>query len=413
MKYRNSRNTRGAGESHSSPSASRFHQNRRGGRFGGNRGGKFGGRSFSKHIDPSRFIKKAVVVEEQEVFKPEHLFADFAIDPRLKAAIAAKGYKEPTPIQDKSIPHILRGTDIVGVANTGTGKTAAFLIPLIHKALVSHSEKVLIIVPTRELAQQIDMEFRAFTPFMNMRAVCCVGGMSIGNQIAGLSRKPRFIIGTPGRLRDLVEHKRIDLQSFGTVVLDEADRMLDMGFIIDVKFMIAQMKAERHTLLFSATMSDEIRNLIQSFLKEPVSISVKVTDTCQSIDQDVVKVALGQNKLDILAALLRKPGYDKVLVFGKTKHGVEKLAYTLNGLGFLAESIHGNKSQSQRQRALDSFKAHKTKILVATDVAARGLDISGISHVINYDVPATYEDYVHRIGRTGRAGKKGQALTFI
>jgi len=381
---------------------------------GGNRGPRRSpGGGFSKHIDVSKFINKAVITEKMPHFVPEHSFTDFLIDNRLKTTIATKGYYVPTPIQDKIIPYILRGSDVVGIANTGTGKTAAFLIPLINKVLGAPREKVLIVVPTRELAQQIEAEFIGFAKHMNMWAVCTVGGANIVSQMRALQRPYNFLIGTPGRLRDLIDRRKINLREFSTVVLDEADRMLDMGFITDVKFMIAQMSAKRHTLFFSATMSKEIESLIKTFLNNPVTISVKTGDTAQNVDQDVIRVPVGKNKLDVLVDLLKTPELDKVLIFGKTKHGVQRLAETLVQKGFAAEAIHGNKSQNQRVKALSLFKAHHVKILVATDVAARGLDINGISHVINYDIPATYEDYVHRIGRTGRAGKKGRALTFV
>ncbi len=372
---------------------------------------------MGQHIDVSRFINKSVITEQVEHFVPDHAFTDFHISDDLKKNIVKKGYTTPTPIQDKAIPHILRGSDLVGIANTGTGKTAAFLIPLINKVLMSRNsplpERILVVVPTRELAQQIESELKAFTPHLNMFGVCCVGGASMGFQISSLNRPHSFIIGTPGRLRDLIDRKSINLARYGTVVLDEADRMLDMGFIADIKYMIAKMPAQRHTLFFSATMSPEIKALIKDFLKEPVMISVKTSETSSQVEQDVVRIPAGKNKIDILQDLLVQPGFDKVLIFGRTKHGVEKLAKELKLRGFSAESIHGNKTQGQRQKALSLFKDHHAKILVATDVAARGLDIAGVSYVINFDIPGTYDDYVHRIGRTGRAGKRGKALTFI
>jgi len=380
-------------------------------RSSGNRGGgrRFGG----QRIDISKFINKAVVTEEQQNYTPEHSFTDFLIDPRLKTTIATKKYYVPTPIQDKIIPHILRGTDVVGIANTGTGKTAAFLIPLINKVLMAPREKVLIIVPTRELAQQIEEEFRAFSAHMNMWSVSCIGGASITYQMKCLARPYNFLIGTPGRLKDLIDRKKVNLQEFNTVVLDEADRMLDMGFINDIKMIVASMPTKHHTLFFSATMSREIEGLVHTFLHAPVTISVKTGDTSHTIDQDVVRVPAGKNKFDVLCDLLNQPGFDKVLIFGQTKHGVQRLSEQLVKSGFTAEAIHGNKSQGQRQKALKVFKEHHVKILVATDVAARGLDIAGVSHVINFEIPATYDDYVHRIGRTGRGGAKGRALTFV
>ncbi len=390
----------------------------RGNRFGApgrSGGGRFGGRGFKggQRIDISRFINKAIVTEEAGHYVPEHSFTSFLIDERLKQNILTKGYTEPTPIQDRIIPYILKGNDVVGIANTGTGKTAAFLIPLINKIIVSPKEQVLVVVPTRELALQINDELKGFAKNLKIFSVCCVGGASIGRQISELRYQNSFIIGTPGRLKDLIERKHINLAHFKTAVLDEADRMLDMGFVNDMRYMLSKMPAERHTLFFSATVSRAIDGLIKEFLREPITISVKTQDTPKSVDQDIIRVAQNTTKLDVLHDLLVKPEFNKVLIFGRTKHGVEKLSKTLFERGFKAESIHGNKNQARRQRSLAMFKEGKTQVLVATDVAARGLDIVGVSHVINFDIPATYDDYVHRIGRTGRAGKKGKALTFV
>lgn len=365
------------------------------------------------YIDPARFINKAVITEEIERFVPEHSFVDFDVDHKLKKNILAKGYSTPTPIQDKSIPHILHGSDIVGIANTGTGKTAAFLVPLINKVIFNPQENVIILVPTRELAVQIEQEFRDFTKGLRIGAVCCIGGANINRQIALLRYRNNFIIGTPGRVKDLIQRKCIDLSKFNTVVLDEADRMLDMGFINDMRFLMSQLPRKRQTLFFSATLSRDIEHLIREFTREPVSISVKTGDTSKNVDQDVIKIKSGETKLDILESLLAQPEYSKVLIFGRTKHGVERISKLLSYKGFKVESIHGNKNHSRRQRSLELFKSNRVQALVATDVAARGLDISSVSHVINFDLPATYEDYVHRIGRTGRADKRGKALTFI
>lgn len=380
---------------------------------GGNRGGGKRPRFSGQSIDVSRFINKAVITEEMPHFSPEHTFKDFIIDERLKTNILKKGYLLPTPIQDRAIPHVLKGTDLVGIANTGTGKTAAFLIPLIDQVLKKPKECILIIVPTRELAIQIEDEFKGFTPGLKLFSVSCVGGAPISKQIRELRYHNHFVIGTPGRLKDLVERKMIRLETFHTIVLDEADRMLDMGFIADMRLVMSKMPKDRQTLFFSATMSREIEVLIKEFLTDPVSISVKTGDTSKSVDQDVVRIGRGTNKLDILHDLLNEKDFSKVLVFGKTKHGVEKLGKELIARGFKAESIHGDKNQSRRQHALDLFKKNHLQVLVATDVAARGIDVSDITHVINFDIPATYEDYVHRIGRTGRAGKRGKALTFV
>ena len=385
---------------------------------------RFGGRGFASRrpasrrpaqarIDVSRYINKAVITEKVEVFVPEHKFADFEIDARLKKNIISKGYVDPTPIQDRSIPHLLRGEDVVGIANTGTGKTAAFLIPLVNKHIVDHDQRILIIVPTRELAQQIADELAGFSRGMPIYSAICVGGVGIFGQIKDLRRRPAFVIGTPGRLKDLLERGELNLDSFNSVVLDEADRMLDMGFVHDMREILSLLPEPRHTLFFSATLSPEIKRLVGEFLHAPVHISVKTQETASSIEQDVVRVPQGTNKFDVLCDMVKEPEFNKVLVFGRTKHGVERLAKQLGERGFRAESIHGNKTQNHRQRALDLFKRDHVRILVATDVAARGLDISDVSHVINYELPGSHEDYIHRIGRTGRAGKKGKALTFI
>lgn len=372
-----------------------------------------GRRNTGSYIDVAKFVNKAVITEEVEKFVPQNTFPDFNLQPLLKKNIEAKGYLNPTPIQDRAIPHIMRGEDIVGIANTGTGKTAAFLIPLINQIIQDPRRKALIVVPTRELANQIDEELRAFAKASSLFSVLCIGGAGIGKQMSELGHRHHFVIGTPGRLKDLIERKRLNLAGFQTVVLDEADRMLDMGFIRDIRYMMALMPKERHTLFFSATLSPEIEKLIGEFLKTPARISVKTQDTSKNVHQDVIRVNAGETKFETLANLLKDPEFSKVLVFGRTKHGVEKLSTELIKRGFKAESIHGNKNQGQRQRALDMFKNDQAQVLIATDVAARGLDISGVTHVINFDLPATYDDYVHRIGRTGRGNKKGKALTFI
>ena len=385
-------------------------------RPGSNRGPirRSGGQGLSQYINPAKFINKAIMGEASDQFIPEHRFQDFKVDPRLKNAILAKGYNTPTPIQDKTIPHILNGSDVVGIANTGTGKTAAFLIPLIHKIMTAKAGKVLVVVPTRELAIQIDDELKGFTRGLKIFSVCCVGGVGVYRQISELRYHNDFIIGTPGRLKDLIERGNIRLAEFKTIVLDEADRMMDMGFINDMRFLMAGMPRERHTLFFSATLSHEIEGLISEFLRQPIRISVKTRDTAKNVEQDIIKVERGANKLDLLHNLLiQKKEFCKVLIFGRTKHGVERLSQTLVQRGFQADSIHGDKNHSRRQRALGAFKNNRVQVLVATDVAARGLDIPDVSHVINYDLPQTYDDYVHRIGRTGRGDKQGKALTFI
>ncbi|HDY73101.1 MAG TPA: DEAD/DEAH box helicase [Candidatus Jorgensenbacteria bacterium] len=387
-------------------------------RSGGFRGGssQFSarrGRSKSQKLDISSFINKTASSSVPEkIFVPEHSFADFEINPVLLRSIEQLRYAQPTPIQDKIIVPILQKKDVVGLANTGTGKTAAFLIPLIENVLQNSHEQILITTPTRELAQQIEQELRGLTKQMRIYSVACVGGEHIGIQIRKLQRKSNFIIGTPGRLIDLVKRGNLMLNEVHTVVLDEADRMLDMGFIHDIRFLMSRISEKRQTLCFSATMSTTIERLIADFLKDPSTISVKTVETPKNIEQDVIRVR-NLNKVDVLHDLLKNDEFKKVLVFGRTKHGVENLSRILMRRGIKVESIHGNKTQAQRKRALLSFKQNRVQILVATDVAARGLHISNITHVINYEIPETYDDYIHRIGRTGRGTQKGKALTFI
>ncbi len=367
-----------------------------------------------QYINPDRFINKAQVSAAVADFVPRHRFADFSFTEALKHNITSKGYEIPTPIQDGAIPPVLAGKDLVGLANTGTGKTAAFILPIINYLQVRQGRgTALVIVPTRELATQIDDEFRAFARGLNLYSAVCVGGASLNNQIRALSRNPQVIIGTPGRLKDLTQQGKLKLHAVNILVLDEADRMFDMGFIRDIRFLVDQLSKERQSLCFSATMPNEIKNLVHSVLVDPVTVSVKTAETSEQVEQDVIKAVGKEQKIEILTNLLRQPDFNKVMVFGQTKWGVQKLADQLVKSGIKAEAIHGNKSQPQRQRALKAFKAGQVDVLVATDVAARGLDIPDVSHVINFDQPNTYDDYIHRIGRTGRAGKVGKALTFV
>ncbi len=364
-------------------------------------------------INVNRFINRATPHPEVAPYNATHRFQDFAVHPTIQHNIARVGYETPTAIQDQTIPLILAGKDVTGIANTGTGKTAAFLIPLIHKAATKRQERFLVIVPTRELAHQIQDEFLRFSQTLGLFSVVIIGGMGMGNQIRALRRNPTAVIGTPGRLKDLIERKALYLSNYQTVVLDEADRMLDMGFIADIRFMLTRLPSPRQTLLFSATLSPEIDALTRQFQNNPIKISALTGVTPSAIDQDIVRFGSEEGKVELLHDLLKRSEFEKVLVFGQTKHSVEKLSQNLNERGFKAASIHGNKTQSARQRALNLFKQNEIAILVATDVAARGLDIPHVSHVINYDVPASYNDYVHRIGRTGRAGNSGKALTFV
>lgn len=373
-------------------------------------------RSFQRRgnaIDQSKFIKKGSGILSSVEYVPQISFSSLNIHPTLKENIAKKGYTQPTEIQDATIPQIMTGQDVVGIANTGTGKTAAFLIPLLNKLIQDSSKKVIIIVPTRELAMQIRDELNSLTFRLSIFSALCTGGTYIRNQITALQRRPHVVIGTPGRLKDLIERKVLRLDQFHGVVLDEVDRMLDMGFIQDIKYLFSLLPTDRQSLFFSATISPDIRMLINSFAKNPVFVSVAKQQTTENVDQDIVRVDRSSSKLETLIKLLRQDGFSKVLIFGRTKRGVEQLALSLYKQGFTVASIHGNKPQSKRNTAIRLFKENVVKVLVATDVASRGIDIDDISHVINFDQPATYEDYIHRIGRTGRGNKKGVALTFV
>lgn len=378
--------------------------------------GRQGGRPQRRgaYIDPKKFVNKAVSAHDEIVYEPTHKFTDFPFSPELQHNIAQKGYTLPSAIQDQTIPLIMEGRDVIGLANTGTGKTAAFGLPIIERLSGLNGElSILIMAPTRELAAQIDEQIRDFSRGMRLYSTLVVGGMNIERQIRDIKRRPHIIIGTPGRLKDLIERRALNLKNVTTLVLDEADRMLDMGFLPDIKKIISMTPTERQTLFFSATITPQIEVLTRDFLNNPATVSVRTSETSDHVEQDVVEAGSKEEKLEVLTEMLGKVEFDKVLIFGETKYGVQRLADTLTKAGMPAEAIHGNKSQPQRQRALRAFKDEHVKILVATDVAARGLDIPNVSHVINFDQPASYDDYVHRIGRTGRGGERGTALTFV
>ncbi len=371
------------------------------------------GVSKSSRINESMFINKASENDHVLDYVAKHKFSDFKIEERLKQNISKKRFDKPMVIQDRAIPEILRGKDLIGLADTGTGKTAAFLIPFIDKILKDRNQKLLIMAPTRELALQINSEFMDLARGLNIYSVAVVGGAEIRKQIYQIRKGINALIGTPGRLKDLANRRAINLNMFQNVVLDEADRMLDMGFIVDIKFLLGQLPKERQTVFFAATLSKEIENLTKNFSKDPVKIETKIRDTSSNVEQNIIKISPSESKIEILGDLLAKKDFKKVLIFARTKIGVENLVGDLRDKGFKADSIHGDRNQASRQRALKSFKEDRVKILVATDVASRGLDIPEVTHVINYDIPNTYDDYIHRIGRTGRVNKKGIALTFI
>jgi len=363
-------------------------------------------------FDPSKFINTNPITVTPEAYVPKNQFDTFGLSDRLVQTIAQLGMTTPTPIQDQIIPEILQGHDVIGLAETGTGKTAAFLIPLIEKTLGERGRQTLILTPTRELALQIEEELRKLMHGLPFSSAVCVGGVNIRPQINLLRRRQQFVIGTPGRILDLVNRRVLKLDTTTTVVLDEADRMLDMGFIHDIRMILSATPHSRETLLFSATMTGDAQKLVHDFLKDPITISVKKKDVTDSIEQNVIPYTPDM-KFQTLLDLLNNPEHKRVIVFGSMKHSVEKLARQLSTSGLKAESIHGNKNHTARQRALSQFKSGKASVLVATDVAARGIHVEDVSHVINYDLPNTFEDYVHRIGRTGRGSKRGKALTFV
>lgn len=369
-------------------------------------------RGFSEHIDFSRFIKKGQHIEEKPYIS-KNAFIDFPFHSQIHKNVARAGFINPRPIQDQAIHSILAGKDVFGMANTGTGKTAAFLLPLIEHISKHRGEKVLIMAPTRELALQIDSDFRMLGFGLGIFSLACVGGLPIMRQIGELRRGVSFVIGTPGRIKDLINRKVLDLSNCHRVVLDEADRMLDMGFRDDMVFILGKVPKERQTLFFSATLSAEVKKLTTEFLKDPVFISVISGETAKNIDQDIVRTRSKEEKLEKLHEILKREGSNKVLIFREMKHSVDSLTKDLAHMGFKVGCIHGDKRSRERIRTLDLFKKDHINILIATDVAARGLDIPDVTHVINYDVPQTYDTYVHRIGRTGRSGKKGIALTFV
>ena len=365
-------------------------------------------------INPNQLIKRAVQKEEDE-FVPGWSFDQMSLHPRLKKALHQKGYTNPTEIQEKTISTLIEGRDLLGIAKTGTGKTAAYLIPVIHRLLSGDRPfQSLILVPTRELALQVEGEFNSLTKGLGFAAACFVGGKSISNDFRKLRMMNHLVVGTPGRLIDLMNRGVLRLNSFSLLVIDEFDRMLDMGFIQDVNRIVAAVQDREQTLLFSATLDKTQRKMIDELLTNPVEVNINYTDISgDHIDQDIVRVGSNEDKFAVLLSMLHQEEFTRVLLFADTKRMVERMGLQLQRSGIRTEVIHGDKSQYMREKALNSFKKGQVQVLVATDVAARGLDISDVTHVINYQLPRDYESYVHRIGRTGRAGKEGKAFTFV
>lgn len=366
-------------------------------------------------IPVHKFINKAVEPELDIPYTPDNDFHSFGLNSKIVTNLDKIGYSQPSEIQDRCIPIVLQGTDVIGLANTGTGKTAAFLLPIINGLIDSRARvSSLILAPTRELAQQIDMEFKKFAEGTGLYSTVVVGGVNIGKQIYQVKRGPHIIIGTPGRVKDLIGRKVLNLSNISNFVLDEADRMCDMGFVGDITEIAGLLPTNRQTLCYSATMTDKVKQIVEQFMTSPTTLSVSKNQTNKHIEQDVVFANDKQDKLDKLVNMLSNEEFEKVIIFGETKYGVQRLSDHLSKNDLPSVAIHGNKTQSQRNQALRKFKEeNQINYLVATDVAARGIDVKDVTHVINFDPPKQYEDYVHRIGRTGRAGKTGKALTFV
>lgn len=376
-------------------------------------GNRRSGKINKQYIHPSKFVKAAKLVGDVVIYEPNHNFDDFNVHPLIKSNIAQKGFTSPSPIQDQAIPFALEGKDVVGIANTGTGKTAAFAIPIIHQIMENRAAKALIIAPTRELAEQIQTDFKAFAKGSGIFGALLIGGSSMPAQLRDMRSRPGIVIGTPGRIKDHVERGTLNLAEYNIVVLDEVDRMVDMGFIADIRYLLGKLASPRQSLFFSATIDPKIESLMNTFLTDPVTVSVKTGDTSDNVEQSVIQYNHSSERISKLHDLLIQDHVAKILIFDETQRSVERLSKELQERGFNADAIHGGKTQGHRQRALNRFRNNDVNILVATDVAARGIDVADITHVINFSTPNTYDDYIHRIGRAGRAGRTGYAITFV
>ncbi len=345
-------------------------------------------------------------------------FSDLGLPAPILKALAAEGYETPTPIQAGAIPHVLAGRDLLGIAQTGTGKTAAFALPILGRLMMTDAQpkprgcRVLVLSPTRELASQIEANIIAYAKFLRFSTTLIFGGVPVGRQIRACARGVDVVVATPGRLIDLINQRALTLDEVGVFVLDEADRMLDLGFMRDIQRIVGLLPKKRQSLFFSATMPPAIAKLAGSLLTNPVEVAVApVSATADRIAQSIIFCPT-RDKQAMLHGLLADAAISRALVFTRTKHGADKVVKLLNASGFKADAIHGNKSQNQRERALGAFKAGNSRLLVATDIAARGIDVDGVSHVINFDIPNIAETYVHRIGRTARAGAEGSAISL-
>ena len=360
-----------------------------------------------------------VAAHAKEAAHMSKTFDSFGLNPALLQALASEGYTIPTPIQAQAIPDVMAGKDLLGIAQTGTGKTAAFALPILHRLAanrippVPRTTRVLILSPTRELASQIAESFKSYGKHLGFRVAVIFGGVKYGPQERALQQGLDVLVATPGRLLDHMQQKTLDLSQTEIFVLDEADQMLDLGFVKPIRQIVSRIPAKRQNLFFSATMPTEIGKLAGELLKDPVKVSVTPqATTVQRISQSIIHIEQGRKRA-LLTEMFADPGYTRCLVFTKTKHGADKVAAYLEAGGVEAGAIHGNKSQPQRERTLEAFKKGKLRVLVATDIAARGIDVDGVSHVVNFELPFVPEAYVHRIGRTARAGADGTAISFV
>jgi ATP-dependent RNA helicase RhlE len=415
-----SNNRSGGGSSHPNNSRKKSSNgggfNRGGG--GGQRrsgGGGGGGRRSThvyKPIAADLMVHEAVPMKSVEYISKTK-YDDWNLSHKLKINIRNAGWTRPTQIQEEAFSSIVDLRDVMGIATTGTGKTGAFLIPIIDALLKDEPFQTLCLAPTRELALQIEDEFKILSKGTTFSSVCLIGGRNINTDIQRLKRDYDLVVATPGRLKDLHQQRKIDLKQASVLILDEFDRMLDMGFQKDVMFLADQMGERDQTLLFSATLDKTQKKLIDHFLTNPVTHAVSSGEASAEHINQTVRYVSGDERFDALVDMMQEPDFKRVLVFAETKHRVKKITKKLIQAGIKADEIHGNKSQNYRQKALNAFKSGKIKVLCATDVAARGLDIDDITHVINFEAPTDYDVYIHRVGRTGRAGKTGEAITFV
>jgi len=390
------------------------YRNRKGGSGGNRRRGGFKGRKGGPAIRHEQLEHIGVPLEDVKYDAPRS-FQEMPIHPKLLQNIADLGYENPTEIQDKTFETVADIEDVIGIANTGTGKTGAFLIPIIHNLLVEDDDifQTLVVLPTRELAEQVEQEFRKLAKGLDLYTICCIGGTPVYKDVKKLRRFHHIVVGTPGRLCDLVRQGVLDLSAFSILVIDEFDRLLDMGFSEDVFFLADEMGERDQTLLFSATIEPKQEKLIEQLMDNPIELKVSSgTTTAEHITQEIVRCTRDE-KFDRLLDMLQGDSFEKVLIFAETKVTVSDIAYRLKKERIKVDEIHGDKSQDYRKKALARFKTDRIDVLVATDVAARGLDISDVTQVINFEIPRTYDSYIHRIGRTGRAGKAGHAYTFV